>query len=355
VDPRGNTQYYEGIDISLRKQFTEHFGKAVSTGSGSPGLPPGVIQANYSPMGSQISGNVPQPGMSSGINLGGGGTSAPRPGYWSDPIGQLRSAAQTAAPASGAVTPLVAPGAQVPGGFQLSPVLDAAGQIAPEPGFFAGFGDKLTAGVKSAFDPEKLAEKGLDVAGRLALDQAAGYFAGDIPVNPEEEARLASLARQQAGQERLQGEQEKIALGLANQARSVQVSGQPESKAAKITAARAGETYIRGAATPALEAARRRQVNLDIAKRGGTAQIQGRTSGEERYRGLLTAAAGILPTGSALVSSARADLKASNERFLAEQAALGKQQKSFASIFGGLLPTGEDTDKDIEDARKRIG
>jgi len=32
VDPRGNTQYYEGIDISLRKQFTEHFGKAADAG-----------------------------------------------------------------------------------------------------------------------------------------------------------------------------------------------------------------------------------------------------------------------------------------------------------------------------------
>ena len=32
VDPRGNTQYYEGIDISLRKQFAEHFGKTADAG-----------------------------------------------------------------------------------------------------------------------------------------------------------------------------------------------------------------------------------------------------------------------------------------------------------------------------------
>jgi len=32
VDPRGNPQYYEGIDESLRKQFTDHFGEAADAG-----------------------------------------------------------------------------------------------------------------------------------------------------------------------------------------------------------------------------------------------------------------------------------------------------------------------------------
>ena len=33
VDPRGNPQYYEGIDGALRKQFIEHFGKTADTGN----------------------------------------------------------------------------------------------------------------------------------------------------------------------------------------------------------------------------------------------------------------------------------------------------------------------------------
>jgi len=229
-----------------------------------------------------------------------------------------------------------------------------SGAIAPgpaEPGFFTNIGDKLSAGFEKALDPENLAEKGLDVAGRLALDQAAGYFADDIPVNPGEEARLASLTKQQAEQERLQREKEKIATGFLSQARGISGTGQDESNAAKIAAARAGQSYIRGGSqTPASIAAKQRRINLAAARSGGTAQRQGAAEAAIRRDALFTSAANTLPTGAPLVKSARLDLKESNERFLAEQTALGKQQKNFSDIFGGLLPTGEDS---AEERKKR--
>jgi len=343
--------------------ITESFVYNPGGGGGSPVAPlgstlgggggPEVIQASFPTVRPPI-GGVPQPGVSSGINLGGGGTSAPRPGYWSDPIGQLRSAAQTAAPASGAVRPLVAPGA--PGGFQLSPVLNAAGtQIAPPPqtSFLADLGKNVTAGVKKAFDPANLAQKGVEAAGQLGLSKAAEYFADDVPeeMSPDEEA---FLRQQRAQQGRLLGEQEKIALQLANEARSVPVSGQAESNRAKIAAARAGQTYIRqGSQAPAAVAARRRQVALAAARRGGTAQIQGRTGGLARRADFLTAAAGTLPTGQELASGAAADLAAADKAFLRREKALQEQRQNFAAVFGGLLPAGEDTDKEIEEAQAR--
>ena len=224
-----------------------------------------------------------------------------------------------------------------------------------EPGFLENLGTNLTAGVKKAFDPANLAQKGLEAAGQFGLSKAAEYFADDVPeeMSPDEEA---FLRQQRAQQGRLLGEQEKIALQLANEARSVPVSGQAESNRAKIAAARAGQTYVRqGSQAPAARLARERRVTLAAARRGGTAQIQGRTGGLARRADLLTAAANVLPTGADLATGAAADLAAADKAFLRREKALQEQRKNFAAVFGGLLPAGEDTDEEIEEARKRIG
>jgi hypothetical protein len=234
----------------------------------------------------------------------------------------------------------------------------ARGRVVPSPQTFGErvssgfdrFGRELSAGVEKALDPKKLAEKGLQTAADFGLSKAAEYFADEPPVSPEEEAQLAFLDQQRAEQGRLQGEREKIALGFANQARSVPVSGQAESNAAKIAAARAGQEFIRGGSqSPAAVASRQRQVNLAAARRGGTAQIQGRTGGLERQADLFTAAANTLPTGASLATGAAADLAAAEKRFLRQQ----KEQSNFADIFGGLLPTGAKTAAQREEDRKR--
>jgi len=221
---------------------------------------------------------------------------------------------------------------------------------AAEPGFFTDFQGKLTRGLEKAFDPENLAQKGLEAAGQLALDQAAGYFADEVPVSREEEARLAFLDQQRAEQGRLQGEREKIALGFANEARSISGTGQAQSTAAKVAAARAGQTYVRqGSQAPAAVAARQRRVNLDIARRGGTAQIQGRTAGLARRTGLLTAAAGTLPTGQELASGARADLAAADTRF----ARMQESQKNLGYLLSPLLPSGTLSKEERDELAKK--
>jgi hypothetical protein len=232
-------------------------------------------------------------------------------------------------------------------------VLDPTGGIASaaeQPSFFSGFGDKLTAGVKSAFSPENLIPKGLEAAGKFALGEAAEYFADEVPVSREEEQRLAFLDQQRAEQVRLQGEKEKIATGFLSQARGISGTGQDESNAAKIAALRAGQSYIRGGVqTPAALASRRRQINLAAARAGGTAQVLGRASAEKRKADLFSKAASTLPTGSPLATGAAADLKAADTRF----ARMQEEQKNFGvGIFGGLLPTGAKTDAERKRERE---
>ena len=233
------------------------------------------------------------------------------------------------------------------------PAATIVGGASQPPGFFDDFGKNVTAGLKRAFDPANLAQKGVEAAGQFGFSKAAEYFADDVPEEMSPEAE-AFLRQQRAQQGRLLGEQEKIALQLANEARSVPVSGQAESNRAKIAAARAGQTYIRqGSQAPAAVAARRRQVALAAARRGGTAQIQGRTGGLARRADFLTAAAGTLPTGQELASGAAADLAAADKAFLRREKALQEQRQNFAAVFGGLLPAGEDTDEEIEEAQAR--
>jgi hypothetical protein len=169
-------------------------------------------------------------------------------------------------------------------------------------------------------------------------------------VSREEEQRLAFLDQQRAEQGRLQGEREKIATGFLSQARGISGTGQDESNAAKIAAARAGREYVRGAQTPALEASRQRQINLAAARAGGTAQRQGAESAAKRREALFSKAASTLPTGSALATGARDDLRAADERFKRLQ----QEQKNFSSVFGDIfLPTGEESEEERRMAEAR--
>jgi len=251
-----------------------------------------------------------------------------------------------------------APGAGAPDyvydqGFGVTEQTMATPVPAAKPGFFDEFGKKLTAGVKRAFDPENLAQKGLEAAGKFGLSKAAEYFADEVPVSREEEQRLAFLDQQRAEQVRLQGEKEKIATGFLSQARGISGTGQEESNRAKIAAARAGRSYIRGGSqTPAALASRQRQVSLAAARAGGTAQVLGRTSAEKRKADLFSKAAGVLPTGSALATGAASDLKAAEKRFLRQQ----EEQGKFSDQFGGLLPTGAKTAAErAEEIKKELG
>jgi hypothetical protein len=204
----------------------------------------------------------------------------------------------------------------------------------------SNLGGQVTKGLEKAFDPANLAQKGVEAAGQFGLSKAAEYFADEVPVSPEEEARLAFLSQQRAEQVRLQGRKEEIATGFLSQARGLSGTGQDASNRAKIAAARAGQTYVRqGSQAPAARLARERQVTLAATRAGGTAQRQQAEIDARRRAALFTSAANVLPTGSELATGAQADLAAADARFIRQQ----QEQKNFASIFGGLTPTGAKT------------
>jgi hypothetical protein len=220
------------------------------------------------------------------------------------------------------------------------------------PGFFDTIGNKLTQGVKKAFNPDRLIEEGLQAGGKYALNQISDYMADDeVPMSPEETGLMDDRARARAEQERLLGRKEDLADTFLDQARTISPlqRGQQALALDQDRFNRANELYMRSINprnTGALNLAKR-QSALQKA-RLGSSFARGQQQGQTEQQQLVSRAAGVLPTGSGIANAATSDLTAADNRYRR----LLESQKNAGQIFGGLvLPTGAKTE---EERKKQI-